>query len=307
MGINDPTPGGVDPSVATTVVVPAPALTQPAPVRWAIHGQTHVGKVRRNNEDQYLILRGCKSLDVLDTSLPPDPRWHLMQQEIYYLLVADGMGGHAAGELASALVVEQAIRHVLETAKWFFRLDDPDENVRLRLLRESLERADRNLIEAGQNDPALAGMGTTLTAVSILGADVFVVHVGDSRVYLFCDGKLEQLTRDHTLAQEMADRGLLAAEEVRTHRLRHVLTNVLGCKAGVRGEIVKLRLADGDRLLLCTDGLTEMVPDGQIAELLVQCPDPREACGALVDRALSQGGTDNVTVIVAGCSMPAGS
>ena len=145
------------------------------------------------------------------------------------------------GAGSPALVVREAITHVLETAKWFFRLDDPDEDVRLRLLRDSLERVDRQLIEAGENDPKLAGMGTTLTALSILGADGFIVHVGDStRPYLFRDGKLEQQTRDHT-SPRLVRRGLMPAEEGRTHKLRHVLTNVLGGKPGVEGEVSSSR------------------------------------------------------------------
>jgi protein phosphatase len=265
--------------------------------------QTDVGKVRPNNEDHYLIIRLCKSLEVLSTSLPPAECASLQQREGYVLLVADGLGGQAAGERASTMVMTEAMRHLMETAKWFFRLDDPDENVRLRLLREGLERVDRKLIEAGEADPSLAGMGTTLTALSIVEGDGFIVHVGDSRAYLYRTGKLEQLTTDHTRAQKLVDQGVLLPEEARTSRLRHVLTNVIGGGRGVEGEIVKLQLVDGDRLLLCTDGLNESVPDAQIAEVLGRHPDPKEACNALIEAALDQGAPDNVTAIVADCSI----
>ena len=210
------------------------------------------------------------------------------------------------GKSPAPLVIREAITHVLETAKWFFQLDDPDEDVRLRLLREALERVDRKLIEEGENNPALAGMGTTLTALSILGADGFIVHVGDSRAYLFRDGALEQQTRDHTVAEELVRRGLMPPQEGRTHRLRHALTNVLGGKPGVEGEVVKLRLADGDRLLLCTDGLHGSLGDAQIADILVRHPAPEETCGTLVEAVLARGAPDNVTVVVAACSFPAG-
>jgi protein phosphatase len=250
-----------------------------------------------------LIARLRKSVDVLTSSLPPEQCSPLVTRDGYLFLVADGMGGHAGGDRASSFVVQEAITHVVETAKWFFRLDDPDEEVRLRLLRESLEKVDRRLIEAGKNDPALAGMGTTLTALSILGDDGFIVHVGDSRAYLFRDGALEQLTRDHTLVQELVRQGLLSPEAARTHRLRHVLTNVLGGMPGVEGEIVKLRLADGDRLLLCTDGLHGSVPDDQIGEILRRLPSPEEACRDLVAAALAQRGRDNVTAVVVACSI----
>jgi len=272
-------------------------------MRITFGSQTDIGKRRSNNEDQFMVARLCKSLDILATSLPPDQSAAFSRREGYCCLVADGMGGHAGGERASATVVTEAARHILETAKWFFRLDDPDEHVRLRQLRETLERVDRQLIEEAQADPALAGMGTTLTAASLIDAEAFIVHVGDSRAYLYRQGILEQLTRDHTLAQAWADQGLLRPEEVKTHRLRHVLTNVLGGRPGVEGEIVRLRLMDGDRLLLCTDGLNDPVPDEQIAEILGRNTNPQKACQALIEAALEHGAPDNVTVVVAACSI----
>ena len=155
------------------------------PIRINFGAMTHVGKVRRNNEDQFLIVRLKKSLEVLQGSLSAEENADLGDLDAYVFLVADGIGGSAAGERASALVVQEAKKHLLYTAKWFFRLDDPDEEVRLRLLQESLERMDRILIEEAEQDPSLAGMGTTLTAAGSFGLDLFLVHVGDSRAYLF--------------------------------------------------------------------------------------------------------------------------
>jgi protein phosphatase len=304
--MRDDPPESLDPSEAETVhelpVPPAEPPPPPIPVRIAVAGTTHVGLVRSNNEDQYLIARLRKSLELLDTSLARDDIPQIADQEGYVLLVADGIGGRAGGERASTLVVQEATHYMLGAAKWFFRLDDPDEHVRLRLLREALERVDRHIIEEGLENPALAGMGTTLTAVSIVGIEAFAVHVGDSRAYRFHDGRLEQLTTDHTLTQEFVDRGLLSPEQARGHRLHNVLTNALGGKPGVDAEIVKLRLSVGDRLLLCTDGLTEMVSDETIAGLLERHEEPAAACRALIDAALAGGGTDNITVIVAAIS-----
>jgi PPM family protein phosphatase len=284
-------------------MLPSTASTAPFDVRIEFGAWSDIGKVRPTNQDQYLVARLRKSVDVLAASLPPEQCAPLVTHDGYLFLVADGMGGRAGGDRASSLVVQEAITHVVETAKWFFRLDDPDEEVRLRLLRESLEKVDRKLIEEGKNDPALAGMGTTLTALSVLGADGFIVHVGDSRAYLFRAGALEQLTRDHTMVQELVRQGLISSEDARTHRLRHVLTNVLGGVPGVAGEIVKLRLADGDRVLLCTDGLHGSVPDDQIGEILGSLLSPEEACRDLVEAALSRGGRDNVTAVVGAISI----
>jgi protein phosphatase len=260
---------------------------------------THVGLVRPNNEDQYLIVRLRKSLELLDTSLAHADIPRIADQEGYVLLVADGIGGRAGGERASTLVVQEATHYLLGAAKWFFRLEDPDEHVRLRLLREALERIDRHMIEEGLENPALAGMGTTLTAVSIVGTEAFAVHVGDSRAYHFHEGRFEQMTTDHTLTQEFIDKGLMTPEQARGHRLHNVLTNALGGKPGVDADIIKLRVSSGDKLLLCTDGLTDMVSDERIAALLAQPVHPEVTCGALIDAALASGGTDNVTVIVA--------
>jgi protein phosphatase len=293
--------GDAGPSLGSIVEIELAPTTLAKTVRSGIDfaALSDAGSVRPNNEDQYIVCRLCKSLEVLDTSLPGRGNDTTAQRDGYLLLVADGMGGAAAGEYASALVVEGVRRYMLQTAKWFFSLDDPDENVRVRLLRESLERLDRELLDAGLRDPSLAGMGTTLTAAGIVHDEVFVVHVGDSRVYLYSAGRLERLTRDHTVAQQLLDAGLIGPEEAKSHRLRHVLTNVVGGSPGVKGEIVKLRLSDGDRLLLCTDGLNDMVTDDRIAEILHSEPRPAGACRALVQEALRNGGCDNVTVIVA--------
>jgi protein phosphatase len=290
----------------TTVILPAQGSTSPTDVRIEFAARTHVGKVRANNEDQYLIARLRKSVDVLATTTPPVEGPQLLEHEGYLFLVADGMGGAAAGEFASALVVREAVKHILETAKWFFRLDDPDEEVRLRLLREALERADRKLVAEAEDNPALAGMGTTLTVLSVVGTEGFIVHVGDSRVYLFNGRRLEQLTHDHTMGEELVRRGLMPPDDPRRRKLRHVLTNVIGGKAGVEGEVAKLWLVDGDRILLCTDGLHGSVADERIAEILGKHPNPDAACRALVDAALAAGGHDNITVIVVACSISAG-
>jgi PPM family protein phosphatase len=138
-----------------------------------------------------------------------------------------------------------------------------------------------------------------------VGVDLFIVHLGDSRAYLLRKGRLELLTKDHTVAPAMADAGYIAPEEVRHHRKRHVLTNFLGGHHGkVKGDVRWLRLADGDRLLLCSDGLTDMVDDDSIAQILQARDKPQEAAQSLLDEALSRGGADNVTIVVASYQIP---
>jgi protein phosphatase len=242
-------------------------------------------------------------VQVLQSSLPAEEDADLADLVAYLMVVADGLGGHAAGERASAMVVREARKYILLAAKWFFSLDDRNEAVRQRLLTEGLKRLDQQIISQAQADPALAGMASTLTAALSIGPELFLVQVGDSRAYLFRAGQLTQLTRDQTLAQKLVDAGLLRPEAVRTARVRHVLTSALGGSPGVEAETHKLHLAGGDRLLLCTDGLTELVSDEQIAELLGSNPRPGEACLALVNAALDRGGRDNITVVLAAYSI----
>jgi PPM family protein phosphatase len=295
-----------NPSEQSTILIRPSEPKRPAPARVEYAGMTHCGKVRPNNEDQYLIARLCKSVQVLQSSLAADDGAELADLEAFLFLVADGMGGAAAGEHASALVVREVEKYVLLASKWFFNLDDPNDDVRMRILREGLDRIDKQLVSQAEEEPALAGMGSTLTAACTFGDELFLVHVGDSRAYLFRGEELERLTTDHTLAQTLVDAGMLPPESIRTSRVRHVLTNALGANPGVVPQTEKLRLADGDRLLICSDGLTEMLSDKQIAELLRLHPDCSAACQALIDAALDRGGKDNVTVVLAAYSIGEG-
>ena len=240
---------------------------------------TDTGKVRGNNEDHFLIARLAKSMQVCKTSLPGERKTQFSEEEGYLIVVADGMGGAAAGERASALAVESVESFVLNTVKWFLHLRGHDENALVAELRDSLERADRTVIERARDNPALHGMGTTLTMAYSVATDLYIVHAGDSRAYLFRDGELKQLTSDHTLVQALIDGGEISPEDAKRHKLRNVVTNVIGGpREGVVAEIHKLILLDGDTLLYCTDGLTNPVNDAAIAEVLEHDPDPEEAC-----------------------------
>jgi protein phosphatase len=153
--------------------------------------------------------------------------------------------------------------------------------------------------------PGLSGMGTTMTVACSLGPELFLGHVGDSRAYLLRGETLTQLTRDHTFAQALADQGYIRQDEVGTHHLRHVLTRALGPRGGkVEADVSRVRLVSGDRLLLCTDGLHDLVPPDTIRERLAKAASAAETCDALVDAALAAGGKDNVTAIVASYTFP---
>jgi serine/threonine protein phosphatase PrpC len=274
----------------------------PAPVQIAFGALSHLGKIRSNNEDHYLVVRRCRSRRVLLTNLADD-LIDPSEDIVYVLAVADGMGGAAFGELASTMALRSAFDLGHSAVHWVFRITD-DEILNLKeQLDAILQLVHRELVERALVDRSLSGMGTTLTGAYIIGMDAFIAHAGDSRAYLFRAGVLQQLTRDHTVAQECLDAGM----PERDPSARHILTNCLGgSDMDATVNFHHVRLENHDRLLFCTDGLSDMVPDADIASILGRDSTPQANCEALVDLALRNGGKDNVTVIAANFELPAG-
>jgi PPM family protein phosphatase len=266
---------------------------------------SHRGKVRPNNEDSFLVTRLGRSLTTLITNLPNGCVPNLHAETGYAMLVADGMGGAAGGEIASQTAIKALIDLAIQTPDWILNLSDQRADQVLHRMEERFAGLKGALTECIRTDPGLAGMGTTMTLAISLGADLVIAHVGDSRVYLFTYGQLVRLTKDQTMAQLLADLGVIRPEDVDKHHARNVLTSAImadGQKAEV--ELHHLRLADGDRLLLCSDGLTEMVSDAEIAAVLEKGKTAMESCQTLVDLALEAGGKDNITVVLAGYQIP---
>src|SRR3954454_7799160 len=196
------------------------------------------------------------------------------------------MGGARAGEVASRMAVEA----FGETGR---EGDKPEE-----LLREVATEANRRIYEMAQSDSEHAGMGTTLTAALVEGRDVAVGHVGDSRLYRLRDGRLERLTQDHSLVEELVRQGKLTPEEAETHPQRSIITRALGPEPDVEVETYTHRGRDGDVYLLCSDGLTGMVSEKRIGEILGEASSLDEAAHKLVEEANSNGGKDNITVLL---------
>lgn len=224
-------------------------------------GDSHKGMVRPDNEDAYLVA-------------PP------------LFAVADGLGGHQAGEVASSLAIDT----LLESAP---RIADA------KALGRAIRHANAAVIEAAESGRGRSGMGTTLTAAMVDGHRIALAHVGDSRAYLLHLGRLEQLTDDHSMVADLVRQGQLTAEESRVHPNRSVITRALGSDPNMLADAFEVEAAAGDRLLLATDGLTGMVRDEEIERLLAGAPTPADAVDALIDAALDAGGHDNVTVVVA--------
>lgn len=289
--------------------VPSPGLPMPHPfsslVEIDVAARTHPGKVRPENEDHFFVVRTHRALQPISTNVPKDLLPDAFEETGYGMVVADGMGGRAAGEVASRMAILHLLSLVVTTPDWIMRIDDDQAQRAIERIAERYREVDKALKDEVKRDPSLKGMGTTMTVAYSVGADLFVGHIGDSRAYLVRGGKLQQLTRDQTLAQHLIDTHGLRREEAATLKLRHVLTAALGASPDkVDAEVRRLRLADRDQVLLCTDGLTEMVDEDAIEATLARAASAEEACGYLIDLALDHGGEDNITVALARYRFP---
>src|SRR5690349_14318820 len=250
--------------------------------RWLGVGRTETGHVRRTNQDVFAAINSCN-----------------------FWIVADGMGGHPAGDVAAHLAVDAATQR----AKALLASNDLAPEVQQQHLRETVLAANRAIHERIRQEPSLKGMGTTAVAMTIAPTSpsvAYIAHLGDSRAYRFHGGTLTQLTRDHTLVAVLLERGLINDATARAYPDRHVLAKGLGMGLEMLPEVTSTPLADDDLLVLCSDGLTKMLEDGDIAAILAKAQqDPRRACHDLVEEALDRGGEDNVTVIVCAYTTPA--
>jgi serine/threonine protein phosphatase PrpC len=285
------TAAGPAPGASALVEVDAAALSHP-------------GKVRANNEDHYIVARFDRGMQMLLSNLPKGDLPTHYAETAYGLLVADGVGGAAGGEIASRTAVQALVDLAIETPDWIMRLDDALSGEVQQRMERRFQRIREMLAERAREDPKLRGMATTLTVACTIGAQLLTVHVGDSRIYLFRDGKLTRLTRDQTMAQSLVDAGAIAPEDAAKHPGHHVLTSALAARGFVQVDHGRASLRDGDRLLLCSDGLTDMVSEEAIARVLGSAPTSDAACRTLVDLALEGGGRDNVTVVVARYRIP---
>jgi protein phosphatase len=254
--------------------------------------------VRANNEDSYLVARASRSFETLLTNLHPGeiPQW--AAERAYGMAVADGMGGALAGEVASHFALRAAVEQVLNTSDWIMR--DPDvhgQRIEERI-NELFAAASASIGKQVILNPQWSGMGTTMTMAVSISNRLFLGHVGDSRAYLFQRDQLRVLTRDHSFAQMLADKGEISREDVAVHRLRNVLLRYLG-SGSADSDVRHLRLESGDQLLLCSDGLTDMVSETLIGKILQTSNAAQTACDQLIAAALEAGGKDNITVILA--------
>lgn len=231
-----------------------------------VYGITDIGRMRPINEDSYYLPREGER----------------------FCAVADGMGGHNAGEVASAMAVETFSHYMREA-----------ETVSAVALREAVEHANGEVYLAALENEGMSGMGTTFSALAEQGGSAYIAHVGDSRVYLVRDGEIMQLTTDHTLVEEMVQKGMITPREARVHPRRNIITRALGTEPFVRVDVMQMSVRPGDVFFLCSDGMTNYVQEQAILEAAQSQDDWQQKLRDLVSMALENGGADNITALFA--------
>ena len=262
------------------------------PVRVSVFGKSDLGLAREHNEDAFLVA----DLSTTNASLQPEVRDHLVGPRGSLFLVADGMGGAAAGELASQMAADLIYTHL--TTVWATDDETSDERFAYRM-REAVELANHRIHEYARDHPELRGMGTTATAAGVYGDALWLAQIGDSRAYLARGREIIQLTKDQSLMQRLVDAGELTPEEAEQSERRNIILQALGPDPRVKVDLTHQSLRRGDTLVICSDGLSGQVRREEIGELVRAYPDPAELCSALVNLANSRGGPDNITVVVA--------
>ncbi len=267
-------------------------MTLPAPVRVSVFGKTDLGLTRDHNEDTFLVA----DLSTGNASLAPNVRDHAVGPRGSLFMVADGMGGAAAGELASAMAADIIYRHLSTT--WTTDAEVSASRFAYRM-KEAVEQANSLIYAYAREHPDVRGMGTTVTVAGVFGDELYLAQIGDSRGYLIRKGTTFQLTRDQSLTQRLVDAGELTEEEAEQSERRNIILQALGPDPRVKVDLSHQTLRRGDTLILCSDGLSGLVKRGEFSEMVRENGDLPSLCSALIDLANERGGPDNVTVVAA--------
>jgi protein phosphatase len=262
-----------------------------------VYGLTHPGKVRKDNQDHFLVCSLHKAATVQHSSIPLEHLAAGSQRVALLMMVADGVGGGLRGEEASRLALEGVTRYVTRCMACYYGAASSDDTDFYAALQEVAQQCHAELVRRGEEDPDYRGMATTLTLYLGHWPRAFLLQVGDSRCYLLRGDELTQITRDQTMAQELIDLGVMRPEETAGTRFERTLSSSIGGRQ-TAPVVSKFELTWDTVVLLCSDGLTRLVPDERIRERLRTMTSARQACEALVQDALEAGGSDNVTVVV---------
>ena len=239
-------------------------------------GKTDIGLVRKVNEDSF----SCEKLESVENS--------------YLYIVADGMGGHNAGEVASSMAVQEVALYI----KGNIEMLKHGDKEALELVRNSMLHANDKVYKTSIIKSNCLGMGTTLSMVLIKDEISYIGHVGDSRIYLIRDNRIKKLTEDHSLVAELIKAGTIKPEEANSHPQKNVITRALGTEYNLDPDVCRESVQNGDIILICTDGLSNAVNEEDMVHTIVNSSDLNEACGLLIGKAKENGGFDNITVVV---------
>ena len=273
------------------------AAARPRPEQIDLFGLTHPGRVRTENQDQFLIASLHKTMMVHHSSIPQEHLGQLTSDSRgFVFLVADGVGGGPAGQLASGTALTAIVDYVIHAMDLYLDIDETTEPVFLAQLRQSVERGHEK-IRAESGPAKTRGMATTLTMVTVRWPKAYLVHVGDSRCYRLRNGILDMMTKDQTMAQVLVDAGALNPDTAEQSGLKHVLWSALGGREA-SPETLKTDIEFDDIMLICSDGLTKHVSDEEIRQHLLRTTGSEATCRELIDLALTRGGSDNVTVVM---------
>ncbi len=262
------------------------------PVRVEVFGRTDVGKARDHNEDSFLVA----DLTRRNASLQRDVRQHTVGRRGSLFMVADGMGGAAAGELASEMATSTVYNHMI--TQWGNDQEVTEQRFAYRL-KEAVEIANEHIHEYAKSHLEVRGMGTTTTAAGVFEGALYLTQIGDSRGYLIRQERIAQITKDQSLMQRLVDAGELTEEEAAVSERRNIILQALGPDPNVKVDLTRQELRSGDVLVMCSDGLSGLVKKEEILTVVAGAPDLVSACKELIELANSRGGPDNITCIVA--------
>lgn len=257
-----------------------------------VFGRTDVGKSRDHNEDSFLVA----DLTKRNASLQPDVRQHTVGRRGSLFMVADGMGGAAAGEVASEMATTTVYNHMV--TQWGNDQEVTEQRFAYRL-KEAVELANQNIHEYAKSHLEVRGMGTTTTAAGVFDGALYLTQIGDSRGYLIRQNQIAQITKDQSLMQRLVDAGELTEEEAAVSERRNIILQALGPEPHVKVDLTRQELRRGDMLVMCSDGLSGLVKKEEILTIVMQATDLVGACKQLIELANSRGGPDNITCIVA--------
>jgi protein phosphatase len=274
-----------------------------APVIVHVFGRTDVGRTREHNEDAFVVADLTRG----NATLQPEVRTHEVGDRGTLFMVADGMGGAAAGEIASAMAIEVVLNELSDALS---TADAPDTETYATILKRATAAANTHIHNYALEHPEFRGMGTTATVACVLGDTIFLTQVGDSRAYLVRDGVAQQITKDQSLMQKLIEAGEITEEEAELSERRNIILQALGPESNIKVDLTFQKIRLGDVLVLCSDGLSGQVRTEEIARAVVEETDLMAVCKRLIDRANENGGPDNITVIAArfdgeGLSAPA--